>query len=536
VEVEPVLAEEVAVAPAEEEAVVKDGEDAALPQNNKNPDIKPFVPNEDSYIVSDEIKNNIKEGVIPASMVYSDAESIRTVIDGVRDIASVQLTSKEASDLKSKGIVVESAERLLDKLTPSTNGKRAYIIGRNSQQAKDKIKRLKNILGTQKNEIAQKIEIGELLGYQKQDIIDFIERNYNKKGVIKSSQEIGRIAKWEKDNKISLGKYSRDIVKGNAAPLPQVESAEPVLAEEVSVAPAEEEVDVVAKKIIGESAFEKLKKQGYTIEKGKFDRDAYASFFGVGEGVQADEFKSAGLKLVKPVVKTKFYRGVGRNAGEGANDAITWVAEDKKVAENYSNNGSVEELEIEVPKNPFSNPENNIYVQGSDVGNKLRIIRDRLFKEGKITREQGLGATKAIDDFVLAAGEDPELYSTKTNKKGVSDKYVKALQLLGYDGIVQKESYNSALPGTATKTGNETITYGIFKPTNNSEPNTKSSPFTAFDPPSESMSREQGRKARAALKEAVGPEQFKRMEAIHKNKEKVLEGLQSKGILEIICP
>jgi len=66
------------------------------------------------------------------------------------------------------------------------------------------------------------------------------------------------------------------------------------------------------------------------------------------------------------------------------------------------------------------------------------------------------------------------------------------------------------------------------------EPTT--SPFTAFDPPSESMSREQGRKARAALKEAVGPEQFKRMEAIHKNKEKVLEGLQSRGVLEIICP
>jgi len=62
------------------------------------------------------------------------------------------------------------------------------------------------------------------------------------------------------------------------------------------------------------------------------------------------------------------------------------------------------------------------------------------------------------------------------------------------------------------------------------------SPFAAFDPPSESMSREQGRKARAALKEAVGPEQFKRMEAIHKNKEKVLEGLQSRGVLEIICP
>ena len=114
-------------------------------------------------------------------------------------------------------------------------------------------------------------------------------------------------------------------------------------------------------------------------------------------------------------------------------------------------------------KNPFPNPTDTIHVKGSDVGNKLKGILNRLFREGKVTKEQAIEASKAIDEFVLAAGEESELYSTKTNKKGVSSKYVKALQALGFDGIVQKESYNSGSPFTATKTGNETNTYGIFK-------------------------------------------------------------------------
>ena len=60
---------------------------------------------------------------------------------------------------------------------------------------------------------------------------------------------------------------------------------------------------------------------------------------------------------------------------------------------------------------------------------------------------------------------------------------------------------------------------------------TTPSPFTAFDTKGEA-----GRKAREALKEEVGPEEFKRMDNIHRNGEKMLKELQAKGILEIRCP
>jgi hypothetical protein len=248
-----------------------------------------------------------------------------------------------------------------------------------------------------------------------------------------------------------------DKLNGNAVPAQEVKPTEK------QISPALSDVESTAKQIVGESAFDKLKKEGYTIEKGKFDSDAYASFFGLHTGVQASEFEKAGLRLIKPSEKIKVYRGKGKNVAEGENEGVTWVAEDKKVAENYSGDGQVEEFEVIKPKNPFPNPTDTIYVKGSDVGNKLRLVRDRLFKEGKLTKEQALEASKAIDEFVSAAGEESELYSTKTNKKGVSSKYVKALQALGFDGIVQKESYNSGSPFTATKTGNETNTYGIFK-------------------------------------------------------------------------
>jgi len=241
------------------------------------------------------------------------------------------------------------------------------------------------------------------------------------------------------------------------------------------------DVEATAKKIVGESAFDKLKKEGYTIEKGKFDSDAYASFFGLHTGVQADEFANAGLRLVKPSEKIKVYRGKGKNVSEGENEGVTWVAEDKKVAENYSNDGNVEEIEVTKPKNPFPNPTDTIHVKGSDVGNKLKGILNRLFREGKVTKEQAIEASKAIDEFVLAAGEESELYSTKTNKKGVSSKYVKALQALGFDGIVQKESYNSGSPFTATKTGNETNTYGIFKAVEQSLKESQSQQVSTMD-------------------------------------------------------
>ena len=59
----------------------------------------------------------------------------------------------------------------------------------------------------------------------------------------------------------------------------------------------------------------------------------------------------------------------------------------------------------------------------------------------------------------------------------------------------------------------------------------KVSPFTAFQTKGEA-----GRKAREALKEEVGPEEFRRMDNIHRNGEKMLKEMQAKGILEIRCP
>lgn len=57
------------------------------------------------------------------------------------------------------------------------------------------------------------------------------------------------------------------------------------------------------------------------------------------------------------------------------------------------------------------------------------------------------------------------------------------------------------------------------------------SPLTAFQTKGEA-----GRKAREALKEEVGPEEFRRMDNIHRNGEKMLRALEGKGILEIRCP
>ena len=97
--------------------------------------------------------------------------------------------------------------------------------------------------------------------------------------------------------------------------------------------PALSDVESTTKQIVGESAFDKLKKEGYTIERGKFDSDAYASFFGLHTGVLATEFENAGLRLVKPSKKIKVYRGTGKNVAEGENEAMIWVAEDSREAE-----------------------------------------------------------------------------------------------------------------------------------------------------------------------------------------------------------
>lgn len=69
-----------------------------------------------------------------------------------------------------------------------------------------------------------------------------------------------------------------------------------------------------------------------------------------------------------------------------------------------------------------------------------------------------------------------------------------------------------------------------------SSPQKEKSDFSVFDPPSEGMTREEGRKARAALKEKVGKTEFAKMESIHKKAPEILRGLEKRGVLQIICP
>jgi hypothetical protein len=68
-------------------------------------------------------------------------------------------------------------------------------------------------------------------------------------------------------------------------------------------------------------------------------------------------------------------------------------------------------------------------------------------------------------------------------------------------------------------------------PAQTKAPPTTPSPFSAFE-----QKGDAGRKARAALKEQVGPEKFDVIEQVAKNAEKILRGLEKKGIIKIDCP
>ena len=167
-------------------------------------------------------------------------------------------------------------------------------------------------------------------------------------------------------------------------------------------------------------------------------------------------------------IKIKVYRGIGNNVYDEENDYVIWVAEDRRVAENYSKNGNVIELEVQKPLNPFEIPFNNIYVKGSDIGDRLTSIvneriQDDILGNVDIDEEKYKKILYAIAAFVEKSGEKSELYSHKTNNKESVGYFVKALKLLGYDGLIQKESYSSESPYTTTRSKDESITYGIFK-------------------------------------------------------------------------
>jgi hypothetical protein len=68
-------------------------------------------------------------------------------------------------------------------------------------------------------------------------------------------------------------------------------------------------------------------------------------------------------------------------------------------------------------------------------------------------------------------------------------------------------------------------------PNQTKTPQTTPSLLTAFE-----QKGDAGRKARAALKSEVGPEKFDVIEQVAKNAEKILRGLEKRGVLKIECP
>ena len=209
--------------------------------------------------------------------------------------------------------------------------------------------------------------------------------------------------------------------------------------------------------------------------------DMYKSYLRMFKKINSDKKENGGFlnfdeKENKEIItdyskKIKVYRGIGNNVYDEENDYVIWVAEDRRVAENYSKNGNVIELEVQKPLNPFEIPFNNIYVKGSDIGDRLTSIvneriQDDILGNVDIDEEKYKKILDAIAAFVEKSGEKSELYSHKTNNKESVGYFVKALQLLGYDGLIQKESYSSESPYTTTRSKDESITYGIFRNSN----------------------------------------------------------------------
>ena len=156
-----------------------------------------------------------------------------------------------------------------------------------------------------------------------------------------------------------------------------------------------------------------------------------------------------------------FYRGTGNNVMPSDNDNVLWVAEDEEVAKNYAGRDAsgqlnVEEVQLPMPSNPVELP----YVlatdvRGSDIGNNLRSIASSLLEEGKLSQESAETVFNLIKEFESKAGNDLELFTTKVNKEESSEAFSKAVQAMGFDSIMQKES--------AAKGGKKTATYGVFK-------------------------------------------------------------------------
>lgn len=169
-------------------------------------------------------------------------------------------------------------------------------------------------------------------------------------------------------------------------------------------------------------------------------------------------------KLITPLLpkeKITVFRGVGNNVMDSDNSSTLWVAEDEEVAKNYagtSDDGklNVESLEVEKPSNPIEMPYKLATdVRGSGIADNLRSVAADLTKSGKLKGENISKALELISDFESKAGENLELFTTKMNKPEASEAFSKAIQALGFDGILQKES--------ASREGVKSNTYGILK-------------------------------------------------------------------------
>jgi hypothetical protein len=144
----------------------------------------------------------------------------------------------------------------------------------------------------------------------------------------------------------------------------------------------------------------------------------------------------------------------------------------------------------------------------------------------RTTKEKADAIVKNNEMFGL---EDGVFFSTseKGQAEGYGDVVVKMnvpIEQIQIDDTFGNEAH-VRIP---TKKANQKISVSNFSP---QVAKSTPSPLTAFQTKGEA-----GRKAREALKEEVGPEEFKRMDNIHRNGEKMLKELQTKGILEIRCP
>jgi len=167
----------------------------------------------------------------------------------------------------------------------------------------------------------------------------------------------------------------------------------------------------------------------------------------------------------QPTTKEKItvFRGVGNNVMSDDNSSTLWVAENEEVAKNYAGTSedgtlNIESLEVDKPSNPIEMPYKLATdVRGSDIANNLRSVAAELKKSGKLPKENISKALELISDFESKAGNNLELFTTKLNKPEANEAFSKAVQALGFDGVIQKEA--------AVRDGEMSNTYGIFKNT-----------------------------------------------------------------------